>query len=432
MSFSIGRRLRRQLAIRLGLGGLFIAAALGGGVLWHEIEQIEDALVEEAVQQAKSLSPRLPARLTASSAPQAQAALESFLAERQRNRWDHFIGAEIYGRDHATLAEALTDDSSEISATIDRSRHVFPDAGESWYFAHRGDGKFYLQVMTGLADGSGQANAGYFEGIYHVTPARLKEARHAGLRSAMLVILAVLATSGLLYPIILQLNRDMEAGALALLAANVGAIEMLGNAIAKRDSDTNSHNYRVTLYALRLAEAVELPSTSIRSLIKGAFLHDVGKLAIPDSILLKPGKLNDAEFTIMKTHVAHGLDVVARFEWLKDAADVVGYHHEKFDGSGYDEGLAGEQIPITARIFAIADVFDALTSRRPYKEPLPVAEATAIMLAGRGSHFDPALLDPFFTMASDLYAEFGGREDIGLDNTLRNLATHYFLDSLAS
>ncbi|OAN42991.1 hypothetical protein A6A04_09830 [Paramagnetospirillum marisnigri] len=429
MTVVLGQSLKRQLAWRLGLGGVIIAVVLGGLVYWHEIERIEEDFVDEAVAQAASLSSLLPPRLDTATSPQAQHALKAFLAEHA-TAWNHFIGAEIYGLDHAPLAEALAPGATEVEQAIDRSRHVFPSPGESWYFAHRLNGKVYLQVVTGLTGPDGIAPLGYFEGIYHIAPKRIAEARHAGLRSTILVMLAVLAASGLLYPVILQLNRKLVHGARALLAANVGAIEMLGNAIAKRDSDTNSHNYRVTLYALKLAQAVGLPRPVIRSLIKGAFLHDVGKLAIPDSILLKPGKLDDVEFEIMKTHVAHGLDIVRRFEWLHDAADVVGHHHEKFDGSGYDHGLAGEAIPVTARVFAIADVFDALTSRRPYKEPLSVSLATAIMAAGRGSHFDPALLDPFFAMAEDLYREYGGREDIGLDHTLRHLAVHYFEDSL--
>ena len=110
----------------------------------------------------------------------------------------------------------------------------------------------------------------------------------------------------------------------------------------------------------------------MRALLKGAFLHDVGKLGIRDAILLKPGKLDAAEFGEMKRHVAHGLDIIERSSWLRDATAVVGHHHEKWDGSGYGTGSAARQIPLPARIFAVADVFDALTSRRPYKEPLSV------------------------------------------------------------
>lgn len=424
----LGTSLNRQLALRLCVGGLMIATLLGGAVFSYEMERIDDAFVEEAVEQARTLSPQLPPRLDKAAKPQVQARLEAFLRER-RSAASHFAGAEIYAADRTSLAEIMAEDGGMLGPAVDRSRHVFPEPGASWYTKHIIGGELYLLVMTGLSSPE-RPDGGYFEGIYHVSRARVAVASRMGLRTSILVILSVLATSALLYPVITRLNRSLVERSRSLLYANLGAIEMLGSAIAKRDSDTNSHNYRVSLYALGLAEAAGLDDAGIRSLLKGAFLHDVGKLAIPDSILLKPGKLNDAEFAVMKTHVTHGLDLIERFQWLKDAADVVGCHHEKYDGSGYMAGLAGERIPLAARIFAIADVFDALTSKRPYKEPMEPAQATAIMAAGRGSHFDPALLDLFFSMANGLYGEFGGREDEGLVHTLRLRTLHYFEEAL--
>jgi HD-GYP domain-containing protein (c-di-GMP phosphodiesterase class II) len=159
-----------------------------------------------------------------------------------------------------------------------------------------------------------------------------------------------------------------------------------------------------------MGESAGLDAPAMRALLKGAFLHDVGKLGIRDSILLKPGKLDVAEFGEMKHHVPHGLDIIERSSWLRDAAGVVGHHHEKWDGSGYGTGLRGEEIPLSARIFAVADVFDALTSRRPYKEPLSFEEAMAILEKGRGSHFDPAVLDLFSRMARELHGRLAGEE----------------------
>jgi len=146
---------------------------------------------------------------------------------------------------------------------------------------------------------------------------------------------------------------------------------------------------------------------------------------------LKPGKLDDDEFTVMKTHVEHGMDITARATWLDDARDVVGGHHEKFDGAGYPGGLAGENIPINARIFAIADVFDALTSRRPYKEPLSFDATMEILDKGRGSHFDPDLLDSFAAIAADLYAEYGGQDDDRAQRRLDSLSQQYFRTNIA-
>lgn len=424
----MGRSLNRQLALRLGLGGMIIAALLGAATFAYEMERIDDAFVEEAVEEARLLAQVLPPRLDAAAAPQVREVLARFLRERRDSK-GHFAGAEVYGPDRASLAEALAADDGRLAQAVDRSGHVFPEPGESWYDKHVVGGELYLLVVTGLASPGG-VPLGYFEGIYHVSRARVAVASRLGLRTSILVILSVLATSGLLYPVITRLNRSLIQRSRDLLFANLGAIEMLGNAVAMRDSDTNSHNYRVTLYALHLAEAAGLDAAAIRSLLKGAFLHDVGKLAIPDAILLKPAKLDDDEFRVMKTHVGQGRALIERFEWLRDAADVVGHHHEKYDGGGYPAGLAGASIPLTARTFAIADVFDALTSKRPYKEALPVAKATAIMAAGRGSHFDPALLDLFFSMAERLHAEFGGREDEGLRHTLAVRTLHYFETAL--
>ena len=214
--------------------------------------------------------------------------------------------------------------------------------------------------------------------------------------------------------------------AIDLLNSNLETIEVLGSAIAKRDSDTDAHNYRVTVYAVRLAEAVGLEQKKIRGLIKGAFLHDVGKIGVRDSILLKPGRLDRDEYEIMKTHVKHGLDIVKRSAWLNDATDVVGYHHEKFNGEGYFENLAGEKIPIAARIFAIADVFDALTSERPYKKAFSLEQAISILKEGKETHFDPQLLDAFIDIAPDLYKDFSGREDKGLREYMESIRYKYF------
>jgi hypothetical protein len=180
----------------------------------------------------------------------------------------------------------------------------------------------------------------------------------------------------------------------------------LGSAIAERDSDTDAHNCRVTIYSVRLAEAQGVGNAVIRRLVKGAFLHDVGKIGVRDDVLLKPGRLDEQGFEIMKTPVTHGLDVIARSAWLRDAGEVIGGHHEKFAGQGHHRGLQGRAIPLTARIFAIADVFDALSSERPHKQPMPVAECIATLQQGAGPHFDPELVARFAAMAVALDARF--------------------------
>jgi HD-GYP domain-containing protein (c-di-GMP phosphodiesterase class II) len=212
-----------------------------------------------------------------------------------------------------------------------------------------------------------------------------------------------------------------------ILKGNLEMASVLGTAIAKRDSDTGDHNYRVTLYALRLGEAAGLDDSGLRGLILGAFLHDVGKIGIPDPVLLKPGRLDAAEFEIMRSHVGLGEEIIAKSDWLRPARDVVAGHHEKFDGSGYPLGLKGEAIPLNARIFAIVDVFDALTSRRPYKDPLSLEASLEIIRTGAGTHFDPRLVEHFLELAAELHADIGGRDPDALNLMLRRQALRLFL-----
>lgn len=242
-----------------------------------------------------------------------------------------------------------------------------------------------------------------------------------------MVVIVVLVSLITVYPIIIFLNKGLFRLSSALLISNVELMEVLGSAIAKRDADTHIHNYRVTIYAIGLAEALKLSQHDIRRLMTGAFLHDVGKIGIADAILRKPDSLTGDEFGALRMHVALGVDIISKANWLESARDVVEFHHEKFDGSGYMKGLRGDSIPLNARIFAIVDVFDALTSRRPYKEPLSFDDAMAIMHRGRGSHFDPRLLDVFDAVAPKLFAEIDHAEDAVVEATLRGLVNKYFL-----
>jgi HD-GYP domain-containing protein (c-di-GMP phosphodiesterase class II) len=274
-------------------------------------------------------------------------------------------------------------------------------------------------------DGKGSV-AAYARGVFAVAPAEVVRMRRAIIRSSLIAAAIVLAVSALLYPVILQLTRRLADYSNHLLDANLEALLVLGSAIAKRDSDTDAHNYRVTLYSTRMGEALGLAHADMRVLIKGAFLHDVGKLGIPDNILHKPAKLDTQEFTVMKTHVDKGADIVRPSSWLREGTSVVGYHHEKFAGGGYPHGLKGEDIPITARIFAVADVFDALTSQRPYKKPLTFDETMDILEQDRGKHFDPKVLDAFGKIARGLHDRYGGHEGADLRDELTAVVTGYY------
>jgi putative two-component system response regulator len=187
-----------------------------------------------------------------------------------------------------------------------------------------------------------------------------------------------------------------------------------------RDNETGNHIRRTQNYVKLLAQelqrqgkfAAQLNAETIELLYKSAPLHDIGKVGIPDSILLKPGKLTPEEFAVMKTHTTLGRDAILAAEKLLDepnsfleyAREIAYCHQEKWDGSGYPQGLAGETIPVSARLMAVADVYDALISRRVYKPPFPHAEALEIIRAGRSSHFDPAMVDAFVAIAEQFRA----------------------------
>jgi HD-GYP domain-containing protein (c-di-GMP phosphodiesterase class II) len=164
----------------------------------------------------------------------------------------------------------------------------------------------------------------------------------------------------------------------------------------------------------------------MRDLIAGAFLHDVGKIGVGDAILLKPGPLDDAEFEQMKRHVTLGVEILTKSKWLLRARDVVEFHHERYDGSGYPKGLAGAEIPLLARIFAVVDVFDALVSKRPYKDALAFDVAMVGIREGAGSLFDPDLVTTFEGIAGALYHETRDVPGTEVEARLQQQISRYF------
>ena len=176
-------------------------------------------------------------------------------------------------------------------------------------------------------------------------PGSRNKSRPHALTVALMVSLASLLCGAVLYPVVVHLSADNERKAREVLDSHISMMEALGRAIAKRDSDTGVHNYRVAWIAARIAERMGLSGSDMQALIAGSFLHDVGKIGVPDAVLLKPGKLDDAELVVMRTHVGQGEEIVTGMGWLDGAQAVVAGHHEKWNGSGYPRGLAGEDDP---------------------------------------------------------------------------------------
>jgi HD-GYP domain-containing protein (c-di-GMP phosphodiesterase class II) len=241
-----------------------------------------------------------------------------------------------------------------------------------------------------------------------------------------MVCLASLLCGAALYPVVVHLSADNERKAREVLDSHISMMEALGRAIAKRDSDTGAHNYRVAWIAASIAEQMGVTGSAMQALIAGSFLHDVGKIGIPDAILLKPGKLDEAEFDIMRTHVAQGEEIVTGMGWLDGANAVVAAHHEKWNGAGYPRRLVAEAIPLAARIFAVADVFDALCSKRPYKEPMGFEAAMAILEKDTGSHFDPAVMAVFRPLARKTFDRLAHIGENDARQLLEDRVRHHF------
>jgi putative nucleotidyltransferase with HDIG domain len=174
---------------------------------------------------------------------------------------------------------------------------------------------------------------------------------------------------------------------------HAATIDALGLALDFRDQSTSGHSHRVATLTRAIAQKLGINGETLLQIEQGAFLHDIGKLKIPDGILLKPGPLDAAEWDAMRGHPTYGRDFLRKVEFLRGAAEIVYTHHEKFDGSGYPQGLRGEQIPIGTRCFAIVDAIDAMIYKRPYSQPRSFEQAADEIRRCSGSHFDPELVD---------------------------------------
>jgi response regulator RpfG family c-di-GMP phosphodiesterase len=203
-------------------------------------------------------------------------------------------------------------------------------------------------------------------------------------------------------------TQQLQSAMLQLERSYDATLEALGAAIDLRDGPTGGHSRRVLCYSLKIAETLGLPGQQCKTLAIGAWLHDIGKLAIPDRILLKPAPLTDDEFKTMQRHAQIGYDLVKGIPFLADAADVVRAHHERFDGAGYPAGLRGQQIPLSARIFALADALDAMTSDRPYRAATSFRRTRDVITAASGTQFDPQVVAAFLSVPDDRWEQIRG------------------------
>lgn len=425
----------RKLIFSLILAAVLLSSLLGTASYLYERRQLQKQVMEMAQIGIEVLRSEAPRRLGVHPGTNLKQPDQQFMADLARNPphtdLGRFAFVALYDPSQRELGRAVDSTFPDAQHFADLLARLQP--GRSASEIELGDritiGKAHgLPFGLAIANDQGQT-IGYVKGVFVPSEKTEADMQRTARRASALAVVFVFVTSLFIYPIIRSLIVKLEKQSMKLLYANFDTIRVLGSAIAKRDSDTDTHNYRVTIYAIRLAESVGLGANEIRTLIKGAFLHDVGKIGVPDAILHKAGPLTDAEIELMQGHVRYGLDIVGGIDWLADAASIVGCHHEKYDGSGYPNHLAGEAIPITARIFAIADVFDALTAERPYKKALIPDEAMAIMRRDAGRHFDPALFAKFEPLAPALFTTLHQQEET-LRRMLSDIARHYFQNML--
>ncbi len=392
----------QKIALRIAISSILIAIVLGIAswfLAFSAAEELNKAITIETAQ-------HLTERDVAFSSNQYIFPEEADRAVKILVRYGIFDVVEIYSSDGNKLAE-YGDAPSEVGHSMMGTHHarLLGLKGPIQTSQKLSDGRRVINTITPIFNDSDSTHSviGYLETLHIIPLWREAQLSNVALFTALMVGLASLLCGLIVYPSIIFLTKEKDIKAEKLFKSNIQIIKSLGEAAAKRDAETGIHNYRVTLIAIKIAEALNLSHSEMVAVIIGSLLHDIGKIAIADSILLKPGKLTDEEMTIMKTHVKHGEDIIQNRTLLHEGWSIVSAHHEKWDGSGYPRGLKGNNIPYPARIFAVADVFDALCSKRPYKESFDYETTMQMMDDGRGTHFDPIVLDAFRPISKSIY-----------------------------
>ena len=402
---------------RMMISGVLLSACWGWMVYIYQIDQVKKALFRQLEKTSQSIVKKITVPLDKID----NVAFGTFINLYHQQRTDfRIVMLDIYGINNHRVFHYQRD-LKGIETGIRITDPPFSKQPEYSMLKLQGD--FYFKTFISVYNG--KQYLGAMDIMVVVGQRSVRQFRKA-------LIFAILHATGttvtmtlVLYPLIYTSYRKLQRNRRELLKSHLQTIKALGNAIAERDSDTDEHNYRVTYFSIGLAERLNLSDPLMRSLVKGAFLHDIGKIGIRDNILLKTSGLSSDEIVIMRTHVEQGVKIVANIPWLEDAIAVIRFHHERYDGSGYPSGMRGEQIPMVARIFAVVDVFDALISKRPYKPALSYDHAIKT-LKQDSREFDPLVFAAFLEISEWQYNDVIAMGKTDLETYLVKKVSNYF------
>ena len=291
----------------------------------------------------------------------------------------------------------------------------------SWLLLNK---RIYQKVIIPLYDAN-ENRVGYIRGIYLVSLTDTKHIITRFVLSSLLCLAAVTVCSVFCYFGYLFMNNHLIRSIGELNRTTLFLIKKLGESLAKSDRKDRNHNYRTLIYAMTLAETAKLSLEQKRTLIHGVFLHDLGMLPTSTDILHKEDELDEEAFKEISQHPKLGGNLVRKFRWLRNAEQVIRFHHEKYDGSGYPDGARHEKIPMIARVFSIADAFDALTSDRPYQDARSLEESLDALEMETGTQFDPVLLASFLEIAPELHKRVTTLKDKGLEKEADKILKKY-------
>jgi len=378
--------IRRISAISF-LATLVVIAA----ICFLEFNKIETTLLRNAEKEAHIFLPLFTDK-TAGTSPDFSETLSQ----------TSFLNATLLNPAKEVFFEFHRDGMSESSKApgeADIGPVYGSEAEGSWTFIGR---EIVLDAVLPVTSGPDETPVGYIEGRYLSDRTDTRAIALQILYSCLFGVGGVVLCALLMYPGLVLLHNRLITNSADLNRANNFLLKNLGSALAKSDVGSLHHNYRVLIFGVRLAEKLKLNRARIQSFIKGVCLHDIGMLDMDRETLMKPGPLDAKERKRMQEHVKRGVALIKPYRWLKDTRDLIRSHHEKYDGSGYPAGLSHDKIALEARIFAIVDAFDAMTSKRPYRQAGQLNSVIEALELESAAHFDPVLLAAFIEIAPQL------------------------------